>query len=62
VLADKHGDCIHLFERECSVQRRHQKVVEETPSPIMTPEVRAEMGKHAVAAAKAVNYASAGTI
>ncbi len=62
VLADKHGNCIHLFERECSVQRRHQKVVEETPSPIMTPEVRAEMGKYAVAAAKAVNYASAGTI
>ena len=62
ILADKHGNCIHLFERECSVQRRHQKVVEETPSPIMTPEVRAEMGKYAVAAAKAVNYASAGTI
>ena len=62
ILADKHGNCIHLFERECSVQRRHQKVVEETPSPIMTPEVRDEMGKHAVAAAKAVNYASAGTI
>lgn len=62
VLADQHGNCIHLFERECSVQRRHQKVVEETPSPIMTPEVRQEMGKHAVAAAKAVNYASAGTI
>ena len=62
ILADKHGNCIHLFERECSVQRRHQKVVEETPSPIMTPEVRAEMGRHAVAAAKAVNYASAGTI
>ena len=62
ILADKHGNCIHLFERECSVQRRHQKVVEETPSPIMTPEVRDEMGKHAVAAAKAVDYASAGTI
>ena len=62
ILADKHGNCIHLFERECSVQRRHQKVVEETPSPIMTPEVRAEMGRQAVAAAKAVNYASAGTI
>jgi acetyl-CoA carboxylase biotin carboxylase subunit len=62
ILADKHGNCIHLFERECSVQRRHQKVVEETPSPIMTPSVREEMGKHAVAAAKAVNYASAGTI
>ena len=62
ILADNHGNCIHLFERECSVQRRHQKVVEETPSPIMTPEVRKEMGAHAVAAAKAVNYASAGTI
>ncbi len=62
ILADKHGHCIHLFERECSVQRRHQKVVEETPSPIMTPEVRKEMGAYAVAAAKAVNYSSAGTI
>ena len=62
ILADKHGNCIHLFERECSVQRRHQKVVEETPSPIMTPSVRDEMGKYAVAAAKAVNYASAGTV
>jgi len=62
VLADNHGNCIHLFERECSVQRRHQKVVEETPSPIMTPEVRDDMGKHAVAAAKAVNYSGAGTI
>jgi len=62
ILADKHGNCIHLFERECSVQRRHQKVVEETPSPIMTPEVREEMGRYATAAAKAVNYASAGTI
>ncbi len=62
ILADQHGNCIHLFERECSVQRRHQKVVEETPSPIMTPEVREEMGRHAVAAAKAVNYAGAGTI
>jgi acetyl-CoA carboxylase biotin carboxylase subunit len=62
ILADQHGNCIHLFERECSVQRRHQKVVEETPSPIMTEEVREEMGRHAVAAAKAVNYAGAGTI
>ncbi|VAW26455.1 Biotin carboxylase of acetyl-CoA carboxylase [hydrothermal vent metagenome] len=62
ILADQHGNCIHLFERECSVQRRHQKVVEETPSPIMTPEVREDMGRHAVAAAKAVNYAGAGTI
>jgi acetyl-CoA carboxylase biotin carboxylase subunit len=62
ILADQHGNAIHLFERECSVQRRHQKVVEETPSPLMTPEVREEMGKHAVAAAKAVNYEGAGTI
>lgn len=62
ILADQYGNCIHLFERECSVQRRHQKVVEETPSPIMTPEVREEMGRHAVAAAKAVNYEGAGTI
>ncbi len=62
ILADQHGNAIHLFERECSVQRRHQKVVEETPSPIMTPKVREEMGKHAVAAAKAVNYEGAGTI
>ena len=62
ILCDNHGNGIHLFERECSVQRRHQKVVEETPSPIMTPEVRDEMGKHAVAAAKAVNYSGAGTI
>lgn len=62
ILADQHGNAIHLFERECSVQRRHQKVVEETPSPMMTEKVRAEMGAHAVAAAKAVNYVGAGTI
>ena len=62
ILADKHGNAIHLFERECSVQRRHQKVVEETPSPLLTTEVRAEMGAHAVAAAKACNYRGAGTI
>jgi len=62
ILADKHGNTVHLFERECSVQRRHQKVVEETPSPLLTPEVRSEMGEKAVAAAKAVNYYGAGTI
>ncbi len=62
ILADQHGNVIHLFERECSVQRRHQKVIEETPSPLMTPEVRNEMGEHAVAVAKAANYSGAGTI
>lgn len=62
IIADKHGNTVHLFERECSVQRRHQKVVEETPSPLLTPTVRAEMGEKAVAAAKAVNYYGAGTI
>lgn len=62
VLGDKHGNVVHLFERECSVQRRHQKVVEETPSPIMTHNVRMAMGEAAVAAAKAVKYSGAGTI
>lgn len=62
ILGDNHGNVIHLFERECSVQRRHQKVVEETPSPLMTPEIRKEMGEFAVAAAKAVDYSGAGTI
>jgi len=62
VMADTHGNVIHLCERECSVQRRHQKVVEETPSPLITPEIREEMGKHAVAAAKSVDYVGAGTI
>jgi len=62
VLADTHGNVIHLFERECSVQRRHQKVVEETPSPLMTPELREKMGEQAVAAAKSVDYVGAGTV
>lgn len=62
ILADRHGNTVHLFERECSIQRRHQKVVEETPSPFLTPELRDEMGKAAVAAAQAVNYVGAGTI
>ena len=62
ILADSHGNAIHLFERECSVQRRHQKVIEETPSPLLTDEVREEMGQYAVAAARAVNYEGAGTI
>jgi acetyl-CoA carboxylase biotin carboxylase subunit len=62
ILADKHGNTIHLCERECSVQRRHQKVIEETPSPLMIPEMREKMGKDAVAAARAVDYEGAGTI
>jgi acetyl-CoA carboxylase biotin carboxylase subunit len=62
ILADRHGNVIHLCERECSVQRRHQKVIEETPSPFMTPELRERMGRDAIAAARAVNYENAGTI
>ncbi|MDR4988334.1 MAG: acetyl-CoA carboxylase biotin carboxylase subunit [Bacteroidales bacterium] len=62
ILADSYGKVIHLFERECSVQRRHQKIIEETPSPVMTPEKRERMGQDAVAAARAVNYQGAGTI
>ncbi|MCA1760775.1 MAG: ATP-grasp domain-containing protein, partial [Bacteroidales bacterium] len=62
ILADQHGNVIHLFERECSIQRRHQKMIEETPSPLLTPELREKMGKSAVEAAKAVNYTGAGTI
>ncbi|MBM4378149.1 MAG: acetyl-CoA carboxylase biotin carboxylase subunit [Deltaproteobacteria bacterium] len=62
VFGDTHGNVIHLNERECSAQRRHQKVVEETPSPILTPKMRAEMGEVAVRAARAVNYVGAGTV
>ncbi|WP_020676408.1 acetyl-CoA carboxylase biotin carboxylase subunit [Geopsychrobacter electrodiphilus] len=62
ILADKHGNVIHLGERDCSIQRRHQKLVEESPCPVMTPELRERMGACAVAAAKAVNYSSVGTI
>ena len=62
ILADDHGNVIHLFERECSIQRRHQKIIEETPSPIMTDSLREKMGKAAVAAAKAVGYTNAGTV
>ena len=62
VFGDTHGNCIHLFERDCSVQRRHQKVLEEAPAPDMTPARRAAMGKAAVDAAKAVGYVGAGTV
>jgi acetyl-CoA carboxylase biotin carboxylase subunit len=62
ILADEHGEVIHLGERDCSIQRRHQKVIEEAPSPFMTPELRAEMGDAAVKAARACDYWNAGTI
>jgi acetyl-CoA carboxylase, biotin carboxylase subunit len=62
VFADTQGNTLHLNERECSAQRRHQKVVEETPSPILTPELRAQMGEVAVKAARAVRYVGAGTV
>jgi acetyl-CoA carboxylase biotin carboxylase subunit len=62
VLADEHGHCIHLGERDCSIQRRHQKLIEEAPSPALTAELREQMGTAAVAACKRVGYSSAGTI
>jgi 3-methylcrotonyl-CoA carboxylase alpha subunit len=62
VFADTRGNCVHLFERDCSVQRRHQKVLEEAPAPGMTRERRAQMGAAAIAAAKAIGYVGAGTV
>ncbi len=62
ILADNHGNVIHLFERECSVQRRHQKLIEESPSAIMTPDLRAKMGQAAVQAVKIAKYTNAGTV
>lgn len=62
VFADNHGNYVHLFERECSIQRRHQKVIEEAPSAVLTPELREEMGQAAIAVAKACNYSGAGTV
>ena len=62
ILADKYGNTVHLFERECSMQRRHQKIIEETPSPALTPELRKKMGEAAVTAAYASGYTNAGTV
>ena len=62
VLADKHGNTVHLFERECSIQRRHQKVVEESPSSVLTPELRKKMGDAAVMVARSCGYTSTGTV
>jgi len=62
VMGDHHGNVVHLFERECSIQRRHQKIVEESPSPALSDELRATMGNAAVAAAKAIGYTNAGTV
>ena len=62
ILMDRHGNGLHLFERECSIQRRHQKVIEEAPSAILTEETRSEMGQHAINVAKSCNYEGAGTV
>lgn len=62
VMADAHGNVVHLFERECSIQRRHQKVIEEAPSSVLTPELRARMGEAAIKVAKSCDYIGAGTV
>jgi propionyl-CoA carboxylase alpha chain len=62
IFGDRHGRLVHLFERECSIQRRHQKIIEESPSPAVTPDLRAAMGAAAVAAGQAIGYVGAGTV
>src|SRR5205814_3093553 len=62
IFADAHGNVIHLGERDCSIQRRHQKVVEEAPSPAVSPALREKMGQAAIAAARAIRYRGAGTV
>lgn len=62
IIGDQHGNIVHLFDRECSIQRRHQKVIEEAPSPTLTPEIRKVMGEAAIKVAKACNYYGAGTV
>ncbi len=62
ILADAHGNCVHLGERECSIQRRHQKLVEEAPSPVVTEDIRVKMGEMAITGAQAVNYIGVGTV
>src|SRR6201985_3765618 len=62
VLGDTHGNIVHLFERDCSVQRRHQKVIEEAPSSVLTAQIREAMGKCSVYVARSVNYTGAGTV
>ena len=62
ILGDTHGNLVHCFERECSIQRRHQKIIEEAPSPAVTDEIRSKMGDAAIAAAKKLGYSSAGTV
>ncbi|HBI26904.1 MAG TPA: acetyl-CoA carboxylase biotin carboxylase subunit, partial [Peptococcaceae bacterium] len=62
ILADEHGNVVHLGERDCTLQRRHQKLVEETPCPVLKPELRAKMGADAVQAAQAADYTGAGTV
>ena len=62
IFGDTHGNRVHLFERECSIQRRHQKIIEETPSPALTPQLRNTMGETAIRVAEAAGYYNAGTV